>query len=299
MADKKPKGNQLLANPDSEWEVTINLDADERFVNGQGTDFVHYKAIPSSIGVKERGDYRKVDAADISATNGFKYKEAGCFTAMLVSNRKSKNAMDGGLFDESTARLIMPRFYNKNGDSGGKRIHLAPGDRIYIKDADVEVPNWQKMTYTPDNGEDVAQFPITCVEYLEDSQGVEYVAGRHFTLNKDGNIKWLAGQKNPGIDPDTGKGRVYSLRYLYNAHYYVLSIPNELRVGRVTEGGVRKTARMPYHAVIQREYVYHQKVKSKKPENIGKDTKRTKEEPDQKPTNYTPIKVNMNIVDDE
>jgi hypothetical protein len=299
MANKKPKGNQLVSNPDIDWQVTINLDQDEKFVNSQGVDFIHYKAVPSSVGIKERGDYRKVDAADISASNGFKYICAGEFTAAMVSNNKNKNAIDGGLFDESVARLIMPRFYNKNGqDSGGKRIHLAPGDRVYIKDADVEVPNWQKMTYNP-NGTDQAQFPITCVEYLEDSQGIEYIAGRHFKVNSSGNIEWLPGQKNPGIDPDTGKGRVYSIRYLYNAHYYILSIPNELRVGRVTEGGIRKTARMPYYAVVQREYVYHNQVNSQKPENTEKKTKRTKEKPDEIAPSYTPIKVNMNIVDDE
>ena len=299
MAKKPPKGQQLVSNPSDPWQVTINLQADEEFINGQGIDIVHFEAIPSSVGIKERGDYRKVDAPDIAASNGFKYKEAGTFTGVIVSNSKSKNPIDGGLFDESVARLIMPRFYNKDGsDSGGKRIHLAPGDRLCIKDTDDEVPNYQKMTYTQ-GGEDVAQFPITCVKHLEDSQGIEYTAGRHFKVNKDGNIEWIPGQKNPGIDPDTGKGRVYSLRYLYKGHYYVLSIPNELRIGRATEGGSRDTTRMPYYAVIQREYVYHQQVNSAKPETAAKKTKRTKEKPKESIEVYTPIKVNMNIVDDE
>jgi len=298
MAKKPPKGQQLVSNPSDPWQVSLNMTADEDFINGQGTDFIHYKAVPSSIGMKERGDYRKIDAPDIAASNGFKYICAGEFTAVMVSNNKSKNPIDGGLFDESTARLIMPRFYNKDGtDSGGKRIHLAPGDRVYIKDADVEVPNYQKMTYNPGR-EDIAQFPITCVEYLEDSQGIVYTAGRHFKVNQDGNIQWI-GQKNPGIDPDTGKGRVYSIRYLYSAHYYVLSIPNEVRVGRVTEGGVRSPQRMPYHCVLQREYVYHNQVNSNKPEVQEKKTKRTKEKPQETAGAYTPIQVNMNIVDSD
>ena len=300
MSSKKPKGKQLLSNPNDSWQVSINLKADEEFINGQGIDIIHYEAVPSSIGIKERGDYRKVDAPDIAASNGFIYKKAGIFTGVIVSNGKSKNPIDGGLFDESVAKLILPRFYNKTSDedSGGARIHLAPGDRLYIKDTDVEVPNYQKMTYTA-NGVDQAQFPITCVKHCQDSQGIEYTFGRHFTLDKDGNIKWISGQKNPGIDPDTGLGRVYSLRYLYNAHYYVLSVPNELRVGRATEGGSRTTSRMPYHAVIQREYVYHQQVNSDKVEVQDKKTSRTKEKPKENVNPHTPIQVNMNLVGTE
>ena len=299
--DKKPKGVQLDSIPKGPLghEITINLDAQDDFVKQHGVDFIHYKAIPSPIGIKERGDYRKIDAADVAASNGFIYKEAGCFTARTVSNSKSKNPIDGGLFDESTARLILPRFYNAAEESeNGNRIHLAPGDRIFAKDVENKVPNYQRMTYNP-GGVDIPQFPILFVEHLMDSQGDEYVFGRHFTVTSEGNIRWIAGQKNPGIDNDTGKGRVYGIRYLYNAHWYILSIPNEVRLGRATSGGTRSPQRMPYHAVIQREYVYHNQVNAA-PENIkDKKTARTKEKPKESVQEYTPIQVNMNMVSDE
>ena len=299
--DKKPKGTQIDSIPKGPLghEITINLDAQDDFVRQHGVDFIHYKAIPSPIGIKERGDYRKVDAADVAASNGFIYKEAGCFTGRTVSNSKSKNPIDGGLFDESTARLILPRFYNGAEEgTDGERIHLAPGDRIFAKDVENKVPNYQRMTYNP-GGVDIPQFPILVVENLMDSQGVEYVFGRHFTVNADGNIKWLAGKKNPGTDPDTGKGRVYGIRYLYSAHWYILSLPNEVRLGRATSGGTRSPQRMPYHAVIQREYVYHNQANAA-PEKIkDKATARTKEKPKESVQEYTPIQVNMNMVSDE
>jgi len=307
MADKKPQGQQLESFPEGplDHQVSINLDAQEDFVNSHGVDFIHYKALPSPIGLKDRGEYRKVDAADVVASNGFIYKQAGEFTAVTVSNSKEKSAMDGGLFDESVARLIMPRHYNsKEGDAeSGRTIHLAPGDRIYIKDGvDTKVPNYQRMTYSPD-GTDVPQFPIVEVEYLIDSYNNEYTCGKDFRVDKEGNIRWIDGGKNPGIDPDTGKGRVYGVRYLYNAHWYVLSIPKELRVGRVTEGGVRKPARMPYYAVIQREYVYHQQVKSGKgstkvKKKKSKQPSRTKEEPEETKKPVAPIKVSISSLDE-
>jgi hypothetical protein len=264
MAKKKPQGQQLTSFPEGRLghQISINLDAQDDFVNSHGVDWIHYRAIPSPIGLKDRGEYRKVDAADVIASNGFIYKCAGEFSGVIVSNSKGKDMRDGGLFDESVARLIMPRFYNsKEGDSAsGKEIHLAPGDRIFIKDLETKVPNYQRLQYNPD-GVDLAQFPILEVEDLIDSRGIEYTCGKDFTI-KDGNIAWLPAGKNPGIDSDTGRGRVYGVRYLYNAHWYILSIPKEVRVGRATEGGVRKPARMPYYAVIQREYVYHNQVNS-------------------------------------
>lgn len=306
MADKKPQGNQITAYPegDLDHQISINLDALEDFVNSHGVDYIHYKALPSPIGLKDRGDYRKIDAADVVASNGFIYKCAGEFTAAVVSNSKSKNPMDGGLFDESVARLIMPRYYNsKEGDSESKEtIHLAPGDRLYIKDLETLVPNYQRLQYNPDN-EDVPQFPIVKTEFLVDSRNIEYIQGKDFRVSNQGNIKWLSGGNNPGIDPDTGKGRVYGVRYLYNAHWYVLSIPKELRVGRVTEGGVRKPARMPYHAVIQREYVYHQQPNTKKNQPLVKKKEdykptRTKEEPFETKKEVPALNVNVSSLEE-
>jgi hypothetical protein len=236
-------------------EIGINLDSQDQFVKSHGVKLEHWVAIPSPIGLKERGDYRRSDQYDTISSNGMIYKKAGCFTGAIVSNSKRKRTNEGGIIDYSIARLLLPRFYDESNGSS-EEIHLAPGDRIFIKDLEVLVPNYQRMEFNP-VGLDRAQFPVKTVEYLIDSRNIEYKCGIHFEI-KDGHIKWINGKGNPGIDPDTGKGRIYAIRYKYNAHWYVTDIPNEVRVMQDIDGdGKRVAQRMPYSATIQREYVYY------------------------------------------
>jgi hypothetical protein len=184
------------------------------------------------------------------------YKLAGCFTAAIVSNSKSKRPSAGGVVDYSTARLLIPRFYTKKNIDDKEEIHLAPGDRVFIKGKKTLVSNYQRMQYNP-GGLDRAQFPVESVQHLIDSQKKEYKFGYHFKI-QDGHIKWIDGKDNPGIDVETGKGRIYSMRYKYNAHWYITEIPNEVRVTQgVDENGKTFPERMQYSAIIQREYVYY------------------------------------------
>jgi hypothetical protein len=270
MSNRTPVGEQLQAiNP---WcplvQTSFSLVADDAFVTGQGIDYDHYKAMPSPIGLKDRGDYRR-DGLDVLTSNGMLYVYAGTFSGCETDNSKDRKRTDGGIVDPSTSRLILPRFYNKRGPSpstavdanpvdDGSRIYLAPGDRIYVHDpvANVKVSTYQKMTY--ETGLNVPMFPICCMEVpIIDSLNVAYVQGLDYEVTKDGNILWLPTGKNPGFDPESGKGRVYSIRYLYKAFHYIHSMPKEVRMSNVTEGGVRVPERMAYFAVIQREFVYH------------------------------------------
>lgn len=269
MSDRKPEGEQLQAiNP---WcpivQTSFSLNADDAFVTGQGIDYTHWKAMPSPIGLKDRGDYRR-DGLDVLTSNGMLYVCAGVFTGCETDNTTDKKRTDGGIIDPSVSRLILPRFYNKAKSvpgsvntapvDDGNRIYLAPGDRIYVSDPDanVKVSNYQKMTY--EVGNNIPMFPIIELEVpIIDSRNIQYVQGLDYNLTTDGNICWLPGGSNPGIDPQTGLGRVYSVRYLYKAFHYIVSLPKEVRMSNITEGGVRVPERMAYYAVIQREYIYH------------------------------------------
>ena len=264
MSEKPIKGPQIDALPrglpDIE-QISLNLEKLDDFVTSHAVAFVHYRAIPSPIGLKDVGEYRRSETLDTISENGFIYKKCGVFSAVLLSNSKEKKQVEGGLFDYSTARITLPRFYDPDSpEHAGDEIHLCPGDRVYIKDLEVKVVNYQRVEYEPKHV-DSLQFPALCVEFLIDSLGREYQENMDFKVDKNGNIDWIVGKKNPGIDPDTGRGRIYSIRYKYNAHWYIASIPNEVRVGRVTDGDVRKPARFPYNAVIQREYIYHNHVR--------------------------------------
>jgi hypothetical protein len=314
MSDRIPKGAQVQAiNP---WcplvQTSFSLVADDSFVTGQGIDYAHYKAIPSPIGLKDRGDYRR-DGLDTITSNGQIYVYAGTFSAAEVSNTRDKRRVDGGTDDPSVSNLIMPRFYNKSGPSvpgqvnmapedDGCRIYAAPGDRIYVSDpkANVNVSNYQKMTF--ELGDNVPMYPIVAMELpIYDSNNIQYVQGLDYEITAKGNISWLSTGKNPGFDPSTGLGRVYSVRYLYKAYFYCVQIPKEVRMAVVTKGGLRTPERMAYNLVIQREYLYHSQNRSD-PKNVSasKTPDRAVQEPLQtvKP-NPNSITVDMvNIADD-
>lgn len=301
MAKKEKKGQQLRALPKTPkdlFQATMDLSKNDDLITQRGVQFVHYVAIPSPIGLKDRGDYRRSDEYDTITSNGMIYKKAGCFTAAIVNNSKSKRPSEGGVFDYSTARLLVPRFYDDKEVADGEEIHLAPGDRVFIKDMEVPVSNYQRMQYEP-GGLDRAQFPVKSVQYLIDSKNKEYKCGHHFKI-QDGHIKWVNGKDNPGIDPETGKGRIYSIRYKYNAHWYITDIPNEVRVMQGTDNsGDRVVQRMPYSAVIQREYVYYNQNNDVNKEHGREKEVRDVEEPREKisvPNDYQ-IKVDINDIE--
>ncbi len=259
-------------------QQSFDLDRLEDFVVGLGVEFLHYKGMVSPIGMKDRGDYRRSDGVDTITSNGMIYSLAGRFTATMTDNSKTRERQSGSVLDASESRLVMPRFYNNLGLADGNRIYLSPGDRIYVADptVDVLVSNTQKMDYLPDQ-DNVPMFPIVEMETtLVDSRGLEYMEDIDYSITSNGNIRWVTGGRNPGIDPDTRKGRVYSIRYLYSAFWYITILLKEVRVTNVTEGGVRTPSRMPYYAMVQREYIYHEvnrgsplnQIKSQDPQRV-------------------------------
>ena len=273
--------------PDNIPNIGFNLEAQEQFVKDHGVVFTHWSAIPSPIGLKDRGDYRRPDSLDTVSSNGFIYKKVGEFTGTIMGNSKGHEFGDG-IIDNSTARLVLPKYYN----NCEKEIALLPGDRIYAKDIEISVPNYQRVDFNP-KSVDYLQFPAKEVEHLIDSKGLEYKQGVDFKIDKDGNIKWIKGKKNPGIDIETGNGSIYSIRYTYNAFWYIQHLINEIRI--TNEGDNSQPQRMPYHVTIQREYVYHNRVKGdSKESNIKIEDSRTNEEPTENidPNGYQ-VKVDM------
>jgi len=264
MSNRAPIGNQIQTIPFifPLQQQSFNLLQLDNFVTSLGVDYTHYKAQPSPIGKKDIGDYRRNDgdSVDTITSNGMLYICAGKFTATTVSNTRDEKHAPTGILDPSQARLILPRFYNAGaGQDNGSRIYLAPGDRVYISDpqADVSVSTYQEMEYDP-NVENVPQFPILSMDGpIIDSRNIQYSLGVDFCITSSGNIKWHAGANNPGIDPNTGKGRIYSIRYLYKAYWYITSLPHEIRITNVTEGAGRSPERMSYAAIITREFMYH------------------------------------------
>lgn len=283
MSNRIPNGQQIdTINRNIDFvQESFDLDRLDNFVTGLGVEYMHYKGIPSPIGQNDRGDYRRNDGVDTITSNGMIYKCAGKFTATMTDNSRDRKRGEAGVLDPSESKLVMPRFYNKNTLADGDRIYLSPGDRIYVADplADVLVSNPQKMDYEP-GVDNVPMFPIVQLEMpIIDSRNIEYAQGVDFCIH-DGNIRWMAGGKNPGIDPNTGKGRIYSIRYLYRSYWYITVLLKEVRVTNVTTDGLRSPERMPYHAIAVREYVFHNQNKGDKTNQLkSKDPARVDKEP--------------------
>lgn len=272
---------KTLIDTNSLPEIKFNLDAQEKFGRSRGVVFEHWSALPSPIGLKDRGEYRRSDALDTISENGFIYKKVGEFIGTIVGNshqNQFNGAAEAGIYDSSTARVIIPKYYENTDQT--KEISLLPGDRIYAKDIELRVENYQRVEYRPTSS-DFLQFPAKCVSRLTDSRGIDYNEGRDFKVNRDGNIEWIKG-KNPGIDPETGKGRIYAIRYQYVAFWYIQQLINEIRI--TNTDGAETPSRMPYHAVIQREYVYHQQNRKQKEENAesSRKTKPSRKNPEPK-----------------
>jgi hypothetical protein len=308
MSKKPADGNQLDTVPRTSpfIQSSFDLNRADHFTRSLGAVYSHYKAIPSPIGQKDRGDYRRSDGVDTITSNGMIYKYAGKFTATMTDNERSQNQTSGGINDPSHSRLVLPRFYDgedaSEANKDGERIYLAPGDRIYVcdPDADVKVSTYQKMDYEADV-DNVPLFPIIDLEYLVDSRNIEYTLGTDFCVTKEGSIRWIAGGNNPGIDPDTGKGRIYSIRYRYKAYWYIVSLPKEIRVTNVTYGDIRKPERMAYFADIVREFVYHNQNKGdSQNQNTPSNPKREVQKPiePQNPGKYV-IPVDMSAIGED
>ena len=288
--------NKIKAIPDIPLpEVKFNLEAQEKFAKSRGVIFEHWAAIPSPIGKKDRGDYRRPDSLDTISENGFIYKKIGEFVGTIIGNSKNHKiggAAEAGIYDNSVARLVIPKTYDTSCVKGKEDISLLPGDRVYAKDIDLKVDNYQEAEFNP-KGSDILQFPAICIYFLEDSNNNSYEQGVHFNIDKNGNIKWIAGKDNPGIDPDTGKGRIYSVRYTYNAFWYIQQLINEIRITNTDTSN--DPARLPYHAVIQREYVYHNRNNGDtKDTNSDTRTERTQPAPvEELDPNDTEVKVDI------
>lgn len=266
MAKKKKVEDPLIQQGIAEGfipKIKFNMDAQEQFANDRGVIFEHWASIPSAIGAKDRGDYRRPDSFDDISENGFLYKKVGEFVGTVIGNSDKSEFAEGGIYDDSTARLVIPKFYRsvENPKNKDKQLALLPGDRVYAKNVDLFVDNYQRVEYNPD-GTDILQFPVLKVEYLIDSRNIEYKPGIHFNIDKDGNIRWIDGKENPGIDPQTGRGRIYGIRYTYLAFWYIQRLINEVRVTNTKTA--EEATRLPYHATIQREYVYHNRNRGDK-----------------------------------
>lgn len=256
MAPKyKPEQTYVTSFPTLE-ALNFDVDAFDDAIRSQGVMLEHWRAMRCPVGIVDKDDtLRRPHEHHEACSNGFIYTKVGCFQGLFTGNGRSADSKDGGVADSSSAQISCPRFYaGKEGDPECRdRVYLAPFDRLYYTDDTFVVPNWELIEAHP-TGRDRLSFQVEMITAAIDNRGVRYTPA-DFTV-ENGWLVWK-GPNQPGLDPETQKGRIYTVHYLYRPFWYIQKLNHEIRVAAIDdplEG--RVTERMPQGATIQREYVY-------------------------------------------
>ena len=250
MARKPPGDGNSFSFPMSFPAGSVSFDpaAFDELVRTHGVAVQHFRSMRCPVGLSDPDDLRRPHPHHEGCSNGFLYTLSGVVTVGFMGNSKESRFVDEGRVDGSTATVVLPRFYD---DLPETRVELCQFDRLYLLDPDVTVVNWQTFA-AHSSGVDRLQFPAVHVSDLVDSRGERYLEGVDFEV-RAGQINWLD-QRQPGVDPDTGKGVVCSARYSYRPFWYVQRMVHEVRVVKIVDEYLSETTeRMPQMASIQRE----------------------------------------------
>lgn len=246
MAKRSPQEDyQLQFTPGQ--AVTFDYGAFDDLILYHGVTFVHFRAMRCPIGMVDKYDVRKPDNCELECSNGFIYTEAKHITGVFTNSPVRENGQDYGWLDENTAQLTIPITY----DNCDEKIHITRYDRLYLCEDTITVQNWE-LIEAHATGIDRLSFPAVNVIDLIDNRGIKY-SSSDYTVTK-GKIHWI-GQKQPGQDPSTGKGRIYSIRYDYRPYWLVKSLPHEIRVSQENTDTGREVSQLPQLLALQREYV--------------------------------------------
>jgi hypothetical protein len=243
--------------------VAFDPDKIDLTIQSHGIRFVHYQAMFNPAGLIDPNDSRRPDVeVDSEAINGMTYIKAGYFRALLNGNSKEVKAMEGGILNTARAQITTQRFYECERNSDPERVYLAPYDRLFLDNENILVVRHELAT-AHETGLDRLRFPVVQVKALVDSNNVQY--GPSDYQVEEGCLRWIG--KRPGINPNTGKGLVYSIRYLYRPFFYIDHLIHELRLGLHEDLTGKTTIPLQQCAIVNREYVYHSRQKdSEKPD---------------------------------
>jgi hypothetical protein len=248
----------------SPWDAVRADSAAENFhISNMGIKFLHFACLPDPIHDQLQGDVRhsfdhssqqQFETSDkFHRENNFIFFPKGIVWGVFTSNSKDQRNIMAGLYAESGASLTLNRFYE---DSGNK-VKISENDKLIPLELPTEFfsVNWQKFTHNP-TGIDRLQFKADEIEFLIDSDGVQYFPNLDYSLHK-GSIKWIDGGNRPGLNLITGQGKVCAVRYLYKPLYYVKTVVHDIRVKpSIDENGDITTKAGPMLVQVQADWVY-------------------------------------------
>ena len=235
--------------------VSFDPVAFDEAIKSQGVMLEHHQGMRCPVGMVDRHDtVRRPHEHHAGCQNGFLYRCEGVFQGLFTGNNANLEFRDQGLADSSQSQVTAPRFYSSDTEVEPKRVYLSPMDKLYYRNEKILVPHWELIESSPD-GNDRLQFPAVQVSRVVDNRNVSYGPGDYEV--RAGNIVWL-GQSAPGIDVETGKGRVYVVHYLYRPWWYIKTMSHEIRVTNIDndQTGERQAEKMPQSCSVVREYFY-------------------------------------------
>jgi hypothetical protein len=231
--------------------VTFDLNAFNEGIKAHGLRFVHYRCMRDVVGLIDKYDSRRPNPSSPSAINGLYYTRGGIVTALCLGNTKETKASDAGMVDSSTAQFTPINHY----EDSGKRVFLAPGDRLMLEEESVLVTRHELLEASP-TGIDRPKFPAVEVLDCIDAKGIRYFQSEDFDVTQDGLMVWK--DRRPGQEVDTGKGVVFGIRYVYRPAWYVTRLVHEIRMVQSENfmTGERTMLQAPQSALVQREFVF-------------------------------------------
>jgi len=273
MAYKSDKDTRPTA-PDGTFTMPIqgeqiyqSLIAFDNNVRNSGIKMCHFTVIPCPVGRYSKTDTLNRPHDDHSGCqNGHIYTFAGQVTVLFTGNAKRPNYGEGETINGSTAQVTVPRFYD---DQPELPVVVSPWDRFTFSEPPFQVVHWELID-SNETGTDRLKFPAVKVLQLIDSAGVSYDHG-DYCIDGNGDIVWNS-QKRPGYDQDSGRGRCYSIRYLYNPFYYCSGLGHEVRVlPAVGPDGTRQMMQAPRQITLERENTFRQADNDTETQSTSKD----------------------------
>lgn len=238
----------------------------DSLVRDHGVLLEHFIALPCPQSDKNINNIRS-NHVDHNCDNGFYYSCAGTFLGIMTSNSKNNRFQAEGIIDSSTCYIIVPRFYEKNGET----VYFSPYDKIYVADRqykEVLVPNFETVEAST-TGVDRLRFPACKVTHIIDKNGQpSYAKDIDYTVGKDGNIQWLS-QNRPQFNAVLQEGGVYAVRYLYRPYFYIASVEHEIRLAKVLDNETddKTVVRLPQYIRCIRERYFRDAEQSDQANN--------------------------------
>jgi hypothetical protein len=239
----------------SQEPVSLDPDAIDALIRDHGVPMVHWRGMVDPVGLVELHGGRRPDPPLAGAINGKVYSRGGTVVVLLSAAGAESEYGTPSILDAGQASATTRLLYNEGG-----HCYLSPGDRLEVS-GPVLVSRSHLVEASP-TLVDRLEFPAVEVQDVVDAAGRRYGPG-DFQVTAQGDLAWTSG--GPGVDPISGHGRVYAVRYIHHPFWIVERLIHEVRVTQVEVGETRQVVQLPQAAIVQREYVHRAAVRGREP----------------------------------